>query len=284
VISTLLTRLSWPVRVLWIIAALLPNSLTSEGVTQSVLLWVLWGLVALATWLHHPISLTVVRSITPVVTAWLLAGLPDASWEALQVASAACSIITLMLIFTAEYGLLHVQAGAYGDERRYLLKIPAPLVLPTLLAWGLLVLFVCSPPVLLAQSNFILGIPGSILGLLLLWKLAPQLHRLSCRWLVRVPAGWVVHDSVVLAENLMVRKHDVVSMKLALSDSEAIDLTGMTRGVPIEVQLRDMTDVRLSTLTARQIKTLDVLHVKAFMVAPSRSILIIAPDAAMRQA
>jgi len=163
-----------------------------------------------------------------------------------------------------------VQAGAYGDERRYLLKIPAPLVLPTLLAWGLLALFVCSPPVLLAQSNFIVGIPGLILGLLLLWKLAPQLHRLSCRWLVRVPAGWVVHDSVVLAENLMVRKHDVVSMKLALSDSEAIDLTGMTRGVPIEVQLRDMTDVRLSTLTARQLKTLDVLHVKAFMVAPSR--------------
>jgi len=41
--------------------------------------------------------------------------LPDASWEALQVASAACSVIAVMLIFTAEYGLVHVQAGAYGD-------------------------------------------------------------------------------------------------------------------------------------------------------------------------
>lgn len=269
-ISTLLTRLSWPVRVLWIIASLLPNSLSNDGLTQSVLLWVLWGLVALATWLHHPISLTVVRCITPVVTAWLLAGLPEAEWQVLPVTSAVCSVVAVMLIFTADYGMLHAQAGAYGDERRFLLKIPAPLVLPTLLAWVLMVSFNFYSSILLAQSNFIVGAPGLICGLLLLWKLAPQLHRLSCRWLVRVPAGWVVHDNVVLAENLMVRKHNVVSMKLAMSDSEAIDLTGMTRGVPIEVQLRDMTDLRLSTLTARQLKTLDVVHVKAFMIAPSR--------------
>ena len=269
-ISTLLARLAWPVRVLWIVAALLPNALTADGTTQSVLLWVLWGLVALATWLHHPISLTVVRCITPVVTGWLLADLPDASWDVLRVVSAVCSVIALMLVFTAEYGLLHAQAGVYGDEHRYLLKIPAPLILPTLLAWGLLVLFICTPPLLLANNNLIAGVPGLLIGALLLWKLAPQLHRLSCRWLVRVPAGWVVHDNVVLSENLMVRKHDVVSMQLALAGSEAIDLSGMTRGVPIEVQLRDMVDVRLSSLTARQLKTLDVLHVKAFMVAPSR--------------
>jgi hypothetical protein len=101
VISTLLARLAWPVRVLWIVAALLPNALTADGTTQSVLLWVLWGLVALATWLHHPISLTVVRCITPVVTGWLLADLPDASWDVLRVVSAVCSVVALMLIFHA---------------------------------------------------------------------------------------------------------------------------------------------------------------------------------------
>jgi hypothetical protein len=58
---------------------------------------------------------------------------------------------------------------------------------------------------------------------------------------------------------------------LALEGSAAIDLTGMTRGVPIEVQLREMTDVRLTPLAAKLLKTVDALHVKAFLVAPARN-------------
>jgi hypothetical protein len=258
--------------VLWLIAALLPNSLTSAA---SIMFWVLWGLVAVATWLHHPISLTVVRSVAPVATGLLLVGLSNSSWQIAHVSGAVCAVITLMFIFSAEYGTLHVQAGAYGDERRFLLKVPAPIILPTLLAWLLLVVFVGVPPLLLAEQLWVAGAIGVVIGLLLLWKLAPQLHRLSCRWLVRVPAGWVVHDSVVLSENLMLRKHDVVSMQLALAGSEALDLTGMTRGIPVELQLRDMVDVRLSPLNAKMLKTLDVLHVKALLVAPSRSRLVV---------
>ena len=60
-------------------------------------------------------------------------------------------------------------------------------------------------------------------------------------------------------------------MSLALEGSEAIDLTGMTRGVPIEVQLREMTDVRLTPLAAKLLKTVDALHVKAFLISPSRN-------------
>ena len=108
----------------------------------------------------------------------------------------------------------------------------------------------------------------------LLWQLPVRLHRLSRRWLVKVPAGWVVHDDVVLSENLLIKTHEVVSMQLALEGSEAIDLTGMTRGVPIEVQLREMTDVRLTPLAAKLLKTVDALHVKAFLVAPTRPAVI----------
>jgi len=76
---------------------------------------------------------------------------------------------------------------------------------------------------------------------------------------------------------LLIKTHDVVSMSLALKGSEAIDLTGMTRGVPIEVQLREMTDVRLTSLAAKLLKTVDALHVKAFLVAPSGILDISAP-------
>jgi hypothetical protein len=280
-----LKDISWIVRVLWLVAALLPNNLTDTmsshsqvlRTTMSVELWGLWALVALATWLHHPISLTTARCIVPVVVAHLLVGLPDSSFGVANVIGAACALVALVLIYTSNYGSIHVQAGAYGDERRYLLRVPAPIVMPLILGWGVMMIVVCITPLMLASERYVLGGVGVVLSVGLLWQLPMRLHRLSRRWLVKVPAGWVVHDDLVLNENLLIKKHDVVSMSLALEGSEAIDLTGMTRGVPIEVQLREMTDVRLTSLVAKLLKTVDALHVKAFLIAPSRILDISAP-------
>ena len=278
-IRTLLAKLAWPVRVLWLVAALLPNNLTDTmsshsqvlRTTMSVELWLLWALVALATWLHHPISLTTARCIVPVVVAHLLVGLPDSSFGAGNVIGAACALVALILIYTSDYGSIHVQASAYGDERRYLLRVPAPIVMPLVLGWGVMTVVVCITPLMLASERYVVGGIGVVLSIGLLWQLPVRLHRLSRRWLVKVPAGWVVHDDVVLSENLLIKSHEVMSMNLALEGSEAIDLTGMTRGVPIEVQLREMTDVRLTPLAAKLLKTVDALHVKAFLVAPIRN-------------
>ena len=107
------------------------------------------------------------------------------------------------------------------------------------------------------------------------WKLVRQLHRLSQRWLVKVPAGWVIHDGVLLAENMLIRTHQIVGMKLAPAGTEAIDLSGITRGVPVEISLRELTDVRLSPLLSKITKTVDVLHVKQLLVAPNQANLII---------
>ena len=238
---------------------------------MSVELWLLWALVALATWLHHPISLTTARCIVPVVVAHLLVGLPDSSFGVGNVIGAACALVALVLIYMSDYGSIHVQAGAYGDERRYLLRVPAPIVMPLVLGWGVMAVVVCITPLMLASERYVIGGIGVVLSVGLLWQLPVRLHRLSRRWLVKVPAGWVVHDDVVLGENLLVKTYDVVSMGLALEGSEAIDLTGMTRGVPVEVQLREMTDVRLTSLAAKLLKTVDALHVKAFLVAPTRN-------------
>ena len=278
-IRTLLAKIVWPIRVLWLVTALLPNNLTDTmsshsqvlRTTMSVELWGLWALVALATWLHHPISLTTARCIVPVVVAHLLVGLPDSSFGVGNVIGAACALVALVLIYTSDYGSIHVQAGAYGDERRYLLRVPAPIVMPLVLGWGVMAVVVCITPLMLASERYVIGGIGVVLSAGLLWQLPVRLHRLSRRWLVKVPAGWVVHDDVVLSENLLIKTHEVVSMQLALEGCKAIDLTGMTRGVPIEVQLREMTDVRLTTLAAKLLKTVDALHVKAFLVAPTRN-------------
>ena len=263
-IQRLLTHIAWPIRVLWIIVALAPNGF-------SVVAWILWALVAIATWIHHPISLTATRCLAPVVIVGVISNTATSPWDSINVAVSACGIISLMLMFTAEYGSAHVQAGAYGNERRFLLRIPAPVVLPTLITWALFATVLVTLGNAVQSENYLLGIPLLLAFIAMSWKFAPQLHRLSRRWLVRVPAGWVVHDDLMLAENLLIRSHNLSAMDFALADSEALDLSGMTRGVPIQITLREMTDVRLSKLGARLLKTMDVLHVQAFLVATTRT-------------
>jgi hypothetical protein len=250
--------------VLWIAFALAPNGF-------GIVAWILWAVVAIGTWIQHHISLTTVRSLAPIVVFYSAVYALSESLSSLNIAVVTCGIISLMLMFTADYGSAHVQAGAYGNERRFLLRIPAPVVLPTLITWALVATVLVVLESAVQSENYVLGIPLLLALIAMSWKFAPQMHRLSKRWLVRVPAGWVVHDDLLLAENLLVRSHNLVAINFALADSEALDLSGMTRGVPIQISLREMTDVRLSQLGARLLKTMDVLHVQAFLVATTRT-------------
>ena len=263
-IQRLLTHIAWPVRVLWIAFALAPNGF-------GVVAWILWAVVAIGTWIHHPISLTTIRCLAPIVVFYSVVYALSESLSSLNIAVVTCGIISLMLMFTADYGSAHVQAGAYGNERRFLLRIPAPVVLPTLITWALFATVLVVLENAVQSENYVLSIPLLLALIAMSWKFAPQMHRLSKRWLVRVPAGWVVHDDLMLAENLLIRSHNLTAMDFALADSEALDLSGMTRGVPIQISLREMTDVRLSQLGARLLKTMDVLHVQAFLVATTRT-------------
>ena len=260
----LLTHVAWPIRVLWIAFALAPNGF-------GIVAWNLWAVVAIGTWIHHPISLTTVRCLAPIVVFYSAVYALSESLNSLNIAVVTCGIISLMLMFTADYGSAHVQAGAYGNERRFLLRIPAPVVLPTLITWAVFATVLVVLENAVQSENYVLGIPLLLALIAMSWKFAPQMHRLSKRWLVRVPAGWVVHDDLMLAENLLIRSHNLVAINFALADSDALDLSGMTRGVPIQISLREMTDVRLSQLGARLLKTMDVLHVQAFLVATTRT-------------
>ena len=263
-IQRLLTHVAWPIRVLWIAFALAPNGF-------GIVAWNLWAVVAIGTWIHHPISLTTVRCLAPIVVFYSAVYALSESLNSLNIAVVTCGIISLMLMFTADYGSAHVQAGAYGNERRFLLRIPAPVVLPTLITWAVFATVLVVLENAVQSENYVLGIPLLLALIAMSWKFAPQMHRLSKRWLVRVPAGWVVHDDLMLAENLLIRSHNLVAINFALADSDALDLSGMTRGVPIQISLREMTDVRLSQLGARLLKTMDVLHVQAFLVATTRT-------------
>lgn len=277
-------RLAWLARLLWLVAAVIPNDLidslpqnsTALRFTLAAEFWVLWATVTIALWVYHPLSLTAARCLAPVITAYLFGGVATTDTVAMAIASATCALLTCLIIFNADYGATHVQAGAYGDESRFLLRVPVPLILPVGIAYLLLIATVVFTPLWIADQRWALGGAGLVAGAVLLWKIAPRMYQLSRRWLVFVPAGVVVHDPTLLNEVLLLRRHEVASIALAPADTQAIDITGFTRGVPLEVQLREMTDVRLTPFASRLLKTTDALHVRAFLVAPSRPARVLA--------
>ena len=262
-IQRVLTHIAWPIRVLWVFVALFQQSF-------SIGMWILWTVTAIATWILHPISLSAIRLSSPVVFIALIAQLPAEDFGILPVAVSTAALISLLLIYTSDFGMIQVQAGAYGNERRFLLRIPASLVLPSFLTWAVLATLFVVADNLFGSDLWIGGFIASVCAVAAIWKFTPQLHRLSLRWLVRVPAGWVIHDGVLLAENLLMRSHDVAALQLAPADTEAIDLSGITYGIPLEISLREMTDVRLTPLLSKVTKTVDVLHVMQLLVSPSQ--------------
>lgn len=243
---------------------------------MTVELWTLWAIVTIALWILHPLSLTVARCVAPVIAVQLITGVGDAETIGWAIAGAICAVLATLVIFTSDYGNLHVQAGAYGDERRSLLRIPVSLFVPVGIAYLLLVAAVTFTPLLFADRQWVLGGVGLVVSVVLMWKVSPRMYQLAKRWFVFVPAGIVIHDPTMLSEVLMLRHGEVVSIALAPAGSQAIDLTGFTRGIPLEVRLREMIDVRLTPFAARILKTTDALHVHSFLVAPTRPTQVLA--------
>ena len=132
--------------------------------------WKLWSLVAIATWIEHPTSLTVARTIAPLVVGRLIIALPDSNWEPARIAGATCAVIALMLMITRDYGSRQVQAGAYGDEVRYLLRVPAPVILPAALGWVACVGLLVAILVGVARDNVVIAVVALLVYLVALFQ------------------------------------------------------------------------------------------------------------------
>jgi len=264
------TAFPWLARTLLLVPPLVPGTLSTIGSTDGagrgllVCAWLVWTVATVGTWLPHPAGLTTARCTLPVFVA-LCAATADGSTG--SIAGVTASVLVAMLAASAHFAQHFVQAGAYGDERRWLLRLPAPLVLPTLFGWLLLV-----GPVV---ATFVAGgagrsVPAGILGAASLATLSVvprRLHRLSRRWLVRVPAGWVVHDDVALEENLLLRT--VVAIAPAPADTVALDLTCLAPGTPLEFTLAAPAQVRPTALVQRVARCGPLETTTSILVAPS---------------
>ena len=267
----------WAARVLWVLLAVIGGSAIGQALsdhsrwvqlTGTAMAWAGWAAVALALVVPATLSLTVARSLAPaavvVAVAAALAGseAPDtALCLTLAIASTAA-------IGSGEFGEFFVQASAYGDELRLVLRPPLGFLMPAVASWTVLCALALAGPLVLAARNWLLGVPLTTAAIALAWFLGPRFHRLARRWMVLVPAGLVVHDQLVLAETVMFPRAAIASVGLALEGTQAADLTGPSSGHAVEVALRDMTTVVLAR--TRQKSNGTALHVRSFLVAPTR--------------
>lgn len=254
----------------WLAAALLPDSLSTSGtpLVAAVIVWAAWASVALGVLVAHPLSLTVVRFVAPLVVVHAAVSSVDSDASAWQFAGVVVMFASTLVAFSSLYGAPHAQAAAYGHERRHLLRPPVAVLLPLGVLW--VVVASCLAVAVRAESE-VLSTGGAVVGGAVCVFAVRRALVLARRWLVFVPAGIAVHDPLVLRDTFMVRQHDVRALHPAPADTQAFDATCTTWGVPLELVLAHPHDVSLSQFGTRMSRTLDRLHVTALLVAPSLS-------------
>ena len=266
----------WP-RTLWLAVAItgawsigdaLDGRSAGLRATIVVVAWLAWGIGVVALVVPSPLGLTIMRMLSTVSCGAALVSWIGGAGPAAGAVFVVCTLTCGVFVGGADFGQRCVEASAYGDEQRFLLRPPAAFLLPVGLAGLVWAAAVVAAPLLLGSKQWIIGGLSAIIAGLLSWLLLPRFNVLALRWLVLVPAGVVVHDQVVLAETLMVPRPDVVRIELALAETEAADFTGPAAGHAIEIGLRSMVTAPLARTKASPRGT--ALHVQSFIVAPTR--------------
>lgn len=267
----------WPLRVLWVALPVTAGAAFADTLADvdgglrtaaSVGLWSVWAGTLLALLVPHPITLTAARLVVPAAAVACTWAVATGDADAAGVVGLVLSGLATVLVLLPATGDLFVDGASYGSERRFALRAPAALWLgPIPLAWAVAVGGVVAGPLLLAAEQWVIGSMVLLVG----WALAAlairALHGLSRRWLVFVPAGFVVHDLATLQDPVLVPAASVASLDLAPSPGrdrapgEPAPAFGMALAARLEPPL---------TVSLRGATLSEVHHIDRLVVCPGR--------------
>ncbi|HET9728961.1 MAG TPA: hypothetical protein VFR41_06040 [Acidimicrobiia bacterium] len=186
---------------------------TSPQRCAAVMLWLAWAATLFALFAPRPWGLTLVRVAAPLAVVLVLAAVFSTSGGS-AVLAVATTILAAVLALSRGFAGATANALAYGDEVRFPLRIPTPLLLgPIPLAIALIGAATLAP-VLFADGRYVLGIVFGLLALVAA-ALVRSLHALSRRWLVVVPAGVTVVDPLTLVEPVLMPRRMVTRIDTA---------------------------------------------------------------------
>jgi hypothetical protein len=241
----------WCTRVTW---ALLPVTAgtaladatvswsTAPARTAAVMLWLVWAAGLLALFAPRPWGLTLLRVVAPCGLLCVVLSLTSTS-----VVSAALALLgsgfAAILALSAPIAMAAANALAYGDEERFVLRVPMPLLLaPIPVAVLVAGLGAVAGPLLLADERYAVGAIATVVGIPIAALLVRALHPLSCRWFVLVPAGIAIADPLTLTEPVLVRREHIESLRRTTTTAlpaSALDLRVGTLAGGIRVELTE---------------------------------------------
>jgi hypothetical protein len=278
----------WPARLTWALAPLLVGPALGGGLdtvsrpvalTATVLAWAIWTGVLVATLLPRTASLTALRIAAPLELAAAGWAAVASHADALDALALGWAALTVVAAFSALTGEVFVDGSSYGDERRFPLRVPGPLLLgPLPLAWVAAVAGPVGGPLLLAAEAWVAGALVVVAGVPLALGAIRALHGLARRWVVFVPAGMVLHDPASLADPVLFRRADVAGLGPAPADAVdgALDLTQRALGLALQLEAQQPAEV--APRSPRRGAEVEVASVSRLLFTPTR------PGAVMSEA
>jgi hypothetical protein len=287
---------TWPLRAAWLLLPLLAGPAAADALDAtsrpvqlvgSLGLWAGWAAGLVAMLVPRVVTLTVVRLLAAgavvgvgwaVVDAGVSTPATAVGW---RVAALVGVLVAAGVAYAPDTGRAFVDGSSYGDEERFPLRVPAPLVAgPVPLAGAAVLAGTTAGPLLLAAERWALGVVALVVGAPAAWWCARALHVLARRWVVLVPAGLVLHDQLALADPILLRRDIVKSLDPAPADTEALDLTRGALGLALEARL--VTPVALTLAAAGRTATSESVEADRLLFTPTQPGLLLTRARARR--
>lgn len=269
----------WLFRALWLILPFTAGPVLSAALQDTpgalelggtVVLWVGWAALLIASMVPRIETLTATRIVAPAaVAATLIATLFQLDGD-LSVGVVIAGLVTTLAAALAAYrprvSDAFVDGSSYGDERRFLLRTPgAALLGPIQLVWAAIVAGATLGPALLLAEQWIVGAILVVIGWPVAYLAVPVIHRLSNRWLVFVPAGMVVHDKTALREPQLFRKEQITEFGPAPIDHSFEDLSLGGMGLALRATLNEPSKI----IRNQRGEDVQLTDIDGFIVSPN---------------
>jgi len=209
----------------------------------SIVLWLAWGAVLLASFAPRPLGLTALRVTAPLAVILALVAAPATSAPKALLAVAGTAVAA-WLAFTPAVGYRFVNGAAYGEERRYPLRVPPALVLgPLPLAVALIGAGAGAGPLLLADERWVPGVLALAVGVPVGRAAGRSVFALSQRWAVLVPAGIVLKDPLTLVDPVLFPRDRITSLRpLPFPTAPADDVLDLRLGAVAGSLVLELTE------------------------------------------
>jgi len=271
-------------RVIWISLPLLCGPSLADSfndfklllrTTVSISLWTFWVLILLSTLIATPISLAIIRIGAPAAAALSLWSALETSGSVSGIIGLAASAIAACVALSAPLGDRFSDGASYGDERRFLLRAPGPvLLLLGPLAWLTSVAGLTVGPILLLNKNFLLGSLISLCGFPLAALASNAIYQLGKRWLVLVPAGILLHDHLSVGDPTLIPRNQLANFSPAKVETNALDLSQNSFGLSLEIKC--LTPLSMMLRTGTRKTTNETSIVESFLINPVRPNVLLA--------